>query len=297
MYITILQNAFYKTADKSIEMSWEDMVEFFNEMSTIVVNKKEDSQLFNFNEYNLYERKKEHIKKITAAILDVDGGNVNHEVLQELFKNYEHIVYSSFSNGIKENRYRVIIPFSESCTHLEYASVMLHIRENIFEVNQIIYNDEYVNSDYVNIDKSKCTASSFYYLPCTNKSDRAENVFIHNVGETLDPKQIHRVMLPIIERRLVIADEERKHWKHSGNLPNNKLFDKLMLIGYKHYDDWLRIMFAMSTAGFTDDERIMITNAISKPRSDRVNKIPSRNSSQKITAGTLYYYINQKKTI
>jgi uncharacterized protein (DUF927 family) len=73
-------------------------------------------------------RKKGNVEAVYMAVLDVDDGTPNEELL-ERFSGFNYLAHSSFSHRPEHNKYRVIVPLTEPVPASEWSSVWKRLNQ------------------------------------------------------------------------------------------------------------------------------------------------------------------------
>lgn len=116
-------------------------------------------------------RLKENIKEIFLLVLDIDSG-VSFNQIEELLRNFEFVVHSTYSHSAEISKWRVILPLSKPIEPTQLAPLF-------DSVNQLFKGALDVTCGH--------DPSRMYYLPSCPKETESLYVFQHNEGVYLDP--------------------------------------------------------------------------------------------------------------
>ncbi|HDL7535877.1 TPA: hypothetical protein PXN94_002567 [Yersinia enterocolitica] len=115
-------------------------------------------------------RSGENVVAFHAIVLDIDGGATVSEVQEDL-KQYEYVMYSSGSTGIKEgDRFRVVMPLHSTLTPYEWK----HYASSL-------------NERFPYSDQSFSKSLQIQYFPMLNTVHADKFIAYHHVGKWIDP--------------------------------------------------------------------------------------------------------------
>jgi len=292
MYMTFLENRYSTSTSDKFHSTKDEMIEILTEYSKQVVLDKDTAELFNCNVYTGDNRKGEYIQECWAIIFDIDGGVLSWGELSDITP-WEHVIMNSFSNNIspeKQNRFRIVIPLLEPIDREQYAVVVRYILMYYTDLG-IAFDSDSGNDLWIDLDKSKISPNSFYYVPCINESFPQHAFFHHAKNATINLDDVFDVMDEIGTTELnakpieyptdYIADCDQT------------LYNKLLTIGHCNYDEWFTVIMAMKSCGYTQLALENFTRAVSHKPGDRIKKIPN-STSHKITKGSIYHILKQR---
>lgn len=185
-------------------------------------------------------------------ILDIDDGISRHS-MENLFKDYEYIIYNSYSHGLKENdRFRMIIALDRPYTVEEIKSIK-HRLITIFP--------------YADINSFK--RNTLMYAPTMYDGVRNPELKYNN-GITLSFEQIineeHKVKnnevekkaaKNIISNRTAIITNNTKYNKEKQQKTLDKVLSSYQGRGHHTTHDWLfKAMIQLKSAGISDNDII-----------------------------------------
>jgi len=166
-----------------LEISWFDLIQKFKEPEikrhSITTNKllpeKASKDGPGWMPCSLKDpngrRLRENIKEIFLLVLDIDSG-VSFNQIEELLRNFEFVVHSTYSHSAEISKWRVILPLSKPIESTQLAP--------LFDgVNQLFKGALDVTCGH--------DPSRMYYLPSCPKETESLYVFQHNEGVYLDP--------------------------------------------------------------------------------------------------------------
>ncbi|XUY25840.1 hypothetical protein RMR21_009505 [Agrobacterium sp. rho-8.1] len=192
-----------------------DFAAFLSEQAKRVANGKEDVMLFTgavWPEDDAFLNRddgkglklQEDIVEIHALVYDLDGSTVPWQTVSSIFEEYEHIIYSSWSNGRKGTgeRFRVVIPFSAPLT-----TNAVNIYHHLWEFLSLpMMSDEIgVYEKAYQLDEGKRSAQSWFFLPSLTGND----IWHHHVAPVLDPMALaySPASIELVEFRNDLAKE------------------------------------------------------------------------------------------
>jgi hypothetical protein len=256
----------YVHKDEQIECSFEELVNFFNEEQKLLVDKT-DGLLFNCLDYktdylsptsvritdanpdDYIRRCKENVDKIYCLLLDVDGTMTLDDAISQ-WCDYEFLVYSTHSNSIDKEKFRLVIPLAIPLTSKEFDSR----HESMIEEFRV--------------DGASFTISQCFYLPSYNENNKDVNYVYWNksdnrydatvLQEEIVNYHVHTVK-PMVEQKSPIK---------------LAVFHTLLSGSDLHYSDALALAILCKSKGISSSEYKHIVFTISHPESDlRTKKV------------------------
>lgn len=161
----------------------DGFIAFLFEQSKNPVRYKKDIELITGVRFkNHFSKLQEDIVEANAILLDFDGCLVPWEEVSHQLREWEHVVYSSYSNGTKTDkngvlvpgiRFRVVIPFANPITRN-----VVNAYHHLWDFVTLALTDIKFG-----LDIPKQTAQSWFYLPAATD----HNIWHHHNAVTLDP--------------------------------------------------------------------------------------------------------------
>ncbi|MGY0715234.1 hypothetical protein [Azospirillum argentinense] len=157
-------------ADQVLRGSWVELVEAFQEETSVPYEHKEDAPLFTSCEFAHGRRAKKNVMHSGMAVLDIDGtrnsqmASLDQAALTLTQNALAGLLYTTASHTPEQNRFRVLIPFEEAVNGPEYTAAF-HGLDHFFGGVA---------------DTSKQGSESLFYLPGAYKAVR--NDFIVTEG-------------------------------------------------------------------------------------------------------------------
>jgi hypothetical protein len=260
----------YVHKDEQVQCTFDELVEFFKDYQKETEDKT-SGHLFNCCSYkttdyltpdyvkigdkNDYIRRcKENVDKIYCLLLDVDGTQTLEESIK-IWQNYEFLIYSTHSNSLNKEKFRLVIPLKTPMTNTEFDSR----HDSMVEI--------------LGVDGASFTISQCFYLPTYSKDNKNISFIHHNKGELFDG-----LILPEKELNLNIQHEKPSF---HGRSPIAQLVFNTLLTGRDlHYSDALSLAILCKSKGLSSSEYTQIVQTISAPDSDLRTK--------KVNLGKLY---------
>jgi hypothetical protein len=255
----------YVHKDEQIQCTFEELVEFFKDYQKETEDKT-SGYLFNCCSYktenylspeyvkdgsdpkDYIRRCKENVDKIYCLLLDVDGTQTLEESVN-LWQNYEFLIYSTHSNSLNKEKFRLVIPLKEPMTNIEFDKR----HDSMVEI--------------LGVDGASFTISQCFYLPTYSKENKDLAFIYHNKGEYFDG-----LILPEKELNTNIQTEKPSF---KGRDPMAQtIYNTLMTGSDLHYSDALSLAILCKSKGLSSMEYRQIVQQISHPESDlRTKKV------------------------
>lgn len=255
----------YVHKDDQIECTFDELVDFFKEYQKETEDKTV-GHLFNCCSYKTTDylspetikcegdpkdyirRCKENVDKIYCLLLDVDGTQTLEESVQ-IWQNYEFLVYSTHSNSLNKEKFRLVIPLKTPMTNTEFDKR----HDSMCEI--------------LGVDGASFTISQCFYLPTYSKDNKDIKFIYHNKGEYFDG-----LILP--ERELNTNIQYEKPSFHGRSPIAQTVFNTLMTGSDLHYSDALSLAILCKSKGLSSGEYRQIVQQIAAPDSDlRTKKV------------------------
>jgi hypothetical protein len=195
MYITTFQSvhrAYIETPNQIIDEPWETHAGLFLERDPSTI--KEDVALFNLAKFkdladptkelgrtyeykdgqrtgryweiaNTVRRSRANLEQVTGLVLDVDKGQRIEDAIS-LYSGLEFVIFTTFRHTFEENRFRIIIPFSQALKSEDIALRRQSIKETFPTVDPASFN----------------ASQAFYFHSGLN-----DPIAYHNQGIMIDP--------------------------------------------------------------------------------------------------------------
>lgn len=200
------------------------------------------------------ERNSDNVINYYAIVLDIDGSISISDVKNNL-KEYEYLLYSTGSQGLKEgDRFRVILPLLNPVSKDEYNSYSVSLMS-------IFYYS----------DPSFCKTLQLQYLPFINKAYESEFISEHNQGSFFDITKLEKNQ--IIENKFSSDVFKKFENNYIYEVGNKDEILKLIIEknkGNLGYDEKLKLTSSLKNAGYQENDIIETI--------DLVRKIGSKNS-------------------
>lgn len=255
----------YVHKDDQIQCTFEELVEFFKDYQKETEDKT-SGHLFNCCSYKtenylcpdtvkdsrpnteFIRRCKENVDKIYCLLLDVDGTQTLEESVQ-IWQNYEFLIYSTHSNSLNKEKFRLVIPLKEPLTNTEFDKR----HDSMVEI--------------LGVDGASFTISQCFYLPTYSSTNKDIKFIHHNKGELFDG-----MILPEKELNTNIQHEKPSF---QGRSPiAQTIFNTLLTGSDLHYSDALSLAILCKSKGLSSGEYRQIVQTISHPDSDlRTKKV------------------------
>lgn len=163
--ITVFLDTYRKLNDVMETESWDQLVKEFHKQSTKSFDKKEDQMLFTAASFDLSTQGKQHksfakvnITYVSYLVFDIDNGSAKPEDWHDLLKDYNYLIYSSYSNSKEEPKYRVVIDVNRPMKTEEAEYILQYLADQI-------------NGAYGYTVDMKCLdAGHVFYLPSKGKN-------------------------------------------------------------------------------------------------------------------------------
>jgi hypothetical protein len=258
------------------EMPWDKFCKILSKPQ--IVNNKEDvglispveyyseDEALDFTDSGAVRRCSDNVKTFYAIPVDIDA-QISIETAQERFKDYEYILYSTFSHKSPKKAYK------------DCFRMFFRIKEPISNVDFLCRRNalqEFIGEH----DKTTLACSRSFYIYSCPEND-AHAVYFHNTGISLDV-----LSLPVTIEIPYIQDTT-----HDAPSPEfkAKILEQLGKIRSQSYEDWWKLASAMYNSGYTYSEYEQLSNTI---RSHRKNNCRSQWNISKKKGITFGYLIN-----
>lgn len=270
MYNSIYEAYVHK--DDQIECTFEELVDYFTEEQKFLEDKT-DGLLFNCCSYkteylspetvkngrgpvtDYIRRCKENVNTISCLLLDVDGTMTLAESIEQ-WKDYEFLVYSTHSNSVGKEKFRLVIPLKTPLTLLEFDS---RHKSMIKEFR---------------VDGASFTISQCFYLPSYSESNK-------DIAYVYWNKSDIRYDCLVLETEQINYNVTFEKPKFDEKHPMAQvIYNTLMTGSDLHYSDALSLAILCKSKGLSSGEYRQIVHQISAPDSDLRTK--------KVDLGKLY---------
>lgn len=264
-----LYNSIYEAyvhKDDQIQCTFEELVNYFTEEQKFLVDKT-DGLLFNCCSYkttyispesvknargpvtDYIRRCKENVNTISCLLLDVDGTMTLEESITQ-WQDYEFLVYSTHSNSVEKEKFRLVIPLKTPLTLEEFDS----------------RHDSMITE--FRVDGASFTISQCFYLPSYNENNKDISYVYWNRSEN----RYDALILAKKEINYKILTEKPKF---DGKHPMAQaIYHTLMTGSDLHYSDSLSLAILCKSKGLSSYEYKQIVNTIANPDSDlRTKKV------------------------
>jgi len=256
----------YVHKDDQIQCTFEELVEFFTEEQKFLEDKTH-GLLFNCCSYkteylspetvknarspitDYIRRCKENVDTISCLLLDVDGTMTLAESVEQ-WQDYEFLVYSTHSNSIDKEKFRLVIPLKTPLTLTEFDS-----------------RHESMIKEF-KVDGASFTISQCFYLPSYGSENKDIAYVYWNKSHLrydclkLEPEEIN---YNVNFKKPVFTD---KHPMAQA------IFQTLMTGSDLHYSDALSLAILCKSKGLSVSEYKQIVHTISHSESDlRTKKV------------------------
>lgn len=256
----------YIHKDDQITCTFDELVDFFIEYQKLLPDKT-SGHLFNCCSYKTTDylspesvkianadpkdyirRCKENVDKIYCLLLDVDGTQTLEESIN-IWQNFEFLIYSTHSNSLTKEKFRLVIPLVQPLTNSEFDS----------------RHDSMV--ELLGVDGASFTISQCFYLPSYSKHNKHLSYIYHNRGLFFDG-----LLLPEKQLNQNIQTEKPKFNERSPLA--SSVYQTLMTGSDLHYSDALSLAILCKSKGINKEEYKQIVWQISHPESDlRTKKV------------------------
>ncbi|OCJ61210.1 hypothetical protein A6U96_14060 [Agrobacterium tumefaciens] len=165
----------------------EGLAALLHEFANTPASAKSDVMLFSGAIFAHEETKLQaDIVAMHCLTLDFDGCTVPWQDVSNVFSAYEHIVYSSWSNGVKGDgsRFRVVIPFK---TPLVSQGPLTAVKQ-YHHLWDYLTDGHFDDDSVFALDRGKRSAQSWFYLP----SKTAHNIWCHHEAPTMSAQTVLR---------------------------------------------------------------------------------------------------------
>lgn len=208
-------HSFRTKYSESCECSWDSFVSILNAYSQVEGYKP------NIDDYQVTQpllspaiygdnkkRSNNNVLGWDIAMMDIDDVDVDLEYIQEHFKDYNYIIYSSAGCTVDKLKLRVMIPLDEFAP----SDVLSQIWHGCNEWCDGI------------IDKQTKDKSRLYYIPSeyTNKGKLYRHIFLSNKGKNLNWKELIDKYPSPKERDKYIVQNKLSKLKRKIYLNNKK---------------------------------------------------------------------------
>ena len=264
-----LYNSIYEAyvhKDDQIECTFEELVNFFTEEQKFLEDKTH-GLLFNCLKYktdylspevvknarsditDYIRRCKENVDTISCLLLDVDG-TMSLEDCVNQWQNYEFLIYSTHSNSVEKEKFRLVIPLKTPLTNEEFDT----------------RHDSMINEFHV--DGASFTISQCFYLPSYGINNK-------DIGYVYWNKSLERYDAMILKEQSINQNIQfiKPNFDEKHPLAQS-VYLTLMTGSDLHYSDSLSLAILCKSKGLSVNEYKQIVNTISAQDSDlRTKKV------------------------
>ena len=195
---SVVTNYYNSIRDNSALTTRQSIRDFLKENKELsknnLITSKEENFLMNNTIFTGdYKRKKENALLATTLILDIDGGDMSHDICHKILSENKigHFMYNSASASLGKDKYRVVIILTTAITQEVYTEMHRYIAK-LF-LNAGYYTAPLRNADkfiedtllkdatakFTGIDQSKIGIDSLFYAPCIVAGYEEYNFFLH----------------------------------------------------------------------------------------------------------------------
>lgn len=263
-----LYNSIYEAyihKDDQVSCSFEELVNFFIDEQKLLQDKT-DTMLFNCLSYksdyispdvvkiegadvkDYIRRCKENVATISCLLLDVDGTMTLDESIKQ-WCDYEFLIYSTHSNSIEKEKFRLVIPLKTALTQTEFDK----------RHNSMI--------EEFSVDGASFTISQCFYLPSYSESNKDIAYVYWNRSNT------RYDALSLAEEQINYNVSTVKP-NFEKNSMSQTIYNTLMTGRDLHYSDALSLAILCKCKGLGVNEYKQIVMTIANPDSDlRTKKV------------------------
>lgn len=264
-----LYNSIYEAyvhKDDQIECTFEELVNYFTEEQKYLEDKT-DGLLFNCCSYkteylspetvknargpvtDYIRRCKENVNTISCLLLDVDGTMSLDDSIKQ-WQDYEFLIYSTHSNSVSKEKFRLVIPLKTPLTLEE------------FDTRHTSMIEEF------SVDGASFTISQCFYLPSYGDNNKDISYVYWNKSE--------------VRYDALVLATEKINYKESFEKPNfddkhpmaQSVYLTLLTGSDLHYSDALSLAILCKSKGINSTQYREIVHTISHPDSDlRTKKV------------------------
>ena len=243
MKFTVIKSIFDNEIllNNRFEMTWERFCKILSKPA--IVAKKDsvhlispveylsDEEALDFTDNGKVRRCSDNVKAFYTIPADIDG-QMTLETAIERFKDYEYVLYSTFSHksekkGFKDC-FRIFFKIKEPISNADFLCRRTALQDFIGEH-----------------DKTTLATSRGFYIYSCPEND-AHPVFLHNQGIALDvlslPVTVEIPYVPTFDREPPSPEFKQK------------VFEKLLEIRELDYEDWWKLASALHTSGYSFSE-------------------------------------------
>jgi len=255
------------------------------------------------------ERKDEFLNKADLIIIDADSsidlktdqvsdGAPDAKLIHDFLKNYEiaHVLYSSYSNVDKGNRYRVVIPAE------------LNDKDDLKRCIDFIFFKIHDAGIGLNNSTENSTWAQAWYLPRVTEKNKDHYEYYHfNSGQTIDPTEINtqteassNTPVPSSEKALP-SSTAKNQYSETQLAELAELIDE---INADEYQVWIKVGMAIHYETKGSENGFDLWNQWSKT-SEKYNDVEEchykwksfnkSSTSNPITIGTIIFFANKSK--
>lgn len=210
---TVFESIYNSTAEMADTLSWDEVREFLEDCTNVLLQSKKDARLFNGVNYKGGLRRQENATESGMMVLDIDSDLSIDEAI-EIIKDQdiESILYTSASHSPNgTHKFRIVLPLLEMIP----ASLCPRVWDSL---------DELFRST---CDRSKRGEHSIFYLPADYQG--VENEFHHFKGtirsaeDWMDACPTTDPLAPAKAKQLTKLEKYRQHVEIQKMRLNNSL--------------------------------------------------------------------------
>lgn len=216
---------------------------------------------------NTVRRCKENAVSISGLILDFDGGATIEQVLNQ-YDGLYMIIYTTYSNSLQKEKFRVVIPFTQAITIKEFEAKIKDM-----------------SGFFTGCDQASFSVSQCFFLPCVSKQNQHLMKTLVINGNLLDTAVFEEELIEVSQPFVSTTNQSDElvsvRYKHA-------VVDALFSCSGAHYrgqqdpnDGVLTLVAICRSIGLTFDEYDQICSSICDPSSSLKEASKRRNAWQK----------------
>lgn len=200
------------------------------------------------NKDDYIRRCKENVESISCLLLDIDGTMTLEQAINQWCE-YEFLIYSTHSNSVEKEKFRMVIPLKTALTQTEFDK----------RHNSMI--------DAFSVDGASFTISQCFYLPSYSESNKHLAYVYWNTSDT----RYDALTLAEEQINYNIVMEKPNFEK---NTMSQTIYNTLITGSDLHYSDALSLAILCKCKGLSVNEYKQIVLTIANPDSDlRTKKV------------------------
>ena len=272
--VTFFENCFDNNAGNIHHLEWEDFRDEYLSDHLIV----DDKNTYMFNGIGFCNDLEEEFTRrcaanavwITMAVLDFDGGMTIEEA-KERFKGYEYAGYTTYSHLTAKKSFaecfRIVMPLSQ-----------------IYPVSGFNERIKALKEWAGAVDESTTDRSRGFYIPSCSSEMEGKAYSWHNAGKRLRMLDfaVEEVVINNTGEGKAIEDDKMKQ----------TIKDKLMNIFLGNEPEWIKTMWAMKGAGYSEQDFIDVTVQGQLMRQKSVKNCQDRWKKSTGNTGSTGYLVN-----